>query len=221
MSYSTAFYGRVEIEPILADAERAFLAAYPDSLWRADPSTPFLMTAAPPAPRQPDGPCGWKTTDDGSALTWDREEGFSEPEAWMRFLIDEFLAPSGRSRCGDDPRFESFTFDHVCTGTLAAIGEEPLDYWLLHVQGNVVERQVVLRPDNFRLDRVRLEPLEEQGILLQDVIARPGRGREESVRATLDAIEFGSREDFVRGLGELAPALPGGAELSGFLDTLD
>jgi len=66
--------------------------------------------------------CQWVPTDDGTAIQWDGGEKFYEYENWLRYIVEEFLVPWGRT----------------LNGTVAWTGEDPSDRGKLIVKDNVV-----------------------------------------------------------------------------------
>lgn len=152
MGYTTDFWGEVNVEPPLNQHEVAYLKDFAGSRrmdreegpYHAVPGSDFGQNHAPgirnyngPSAGQPGLWCQWLPSDDGSYIAWDGNEKFYDSEAWMAYLIDHFLKPGGLAQ-GKDPRFEKFTFDHVCNGEIMAQGEDPDDKWKLVVKDNVV-----------------------------------------------------------------------------------
>lgn len=84
----------------------------------------------------------WVPTEDGTALEWDGNEKFYNATEWMRYLIDNLLAPSAKDyldqHANEDPRLGAFTCNHVVNGEIYAEGEESGDLWVLVVQDNQV-----------------------------------------------------------------------------------
>ncbi|CAN5567185.1 hypothetical protein BH11ACT8_BH11ACT8_30410 [soil metagenome] len=74
------------LDPPLAPSEVAFLAAF-----SSDDTVRRVW------PRQPNHHCPWRPTADGAGLDLDPERAEADPEnvsGWLRFLVQEFLAPS-------------------------------------------------------------------------------------------------------------------------------
>lgn len=116
MVHAATFEGLVKIDPRLNAAEQRFL---------------HLFAAA----EHDDGPsphCHW--IPDGSALVWDGDPQFEEPEAWLRYLINHFLKPNAhRSRLLG---YEGLSFDHTVNGVIVV--REGDTRWLLVVTDNEV-----------------------------------------------------------------------------------
>lgn len=137
MGYTTDFYGAVEVTPPMKPELVEFLTKFaqtrrmhrkkgPDYV----DGTGFMGQGADddvidhnrPPPGQPGLWCQWVPTDDGQFIGWDGGEKFYESAAWMKYIIDRYIAPAG----------------HVCNGTIDAQGEDPDDRWALEVKDNKV-----------------------------------------------------------------------------------
>lgn len=156
MGYTTDFTGSVAVEPALNPEEVSYLKDFAGSrrMTRtrgplyAHPGADFgqsetadVIVDAPDA-GQPGLWCQWVPTDDGTEIEWDGNEKFYESPEWMKWLIQNLLAPSAREfvtfHLSEDPRLAAFTFDHVVNGVIEAQGESPDDRWNLLVVDNVV-----------------------------------------------------------------------------------
>jgi hypothetical protein len=129
MGYDTTFTGRVTIEPPLDAAEVAFLKQFSKTDHR-DGNFPGYW-------------CQWVTSEDGTAIVWDEGEKFYDAEEWMRFIIQNFLAPGIRVTAGRTPETKSLTVlrrNHILNGVINAEGEEAGDIWKIVVKDNVVTR---------------------------------------------------------------------------------
>lgn len=141
MGYSTDFAGHVEIQPQLNDVELSYLRRFAGHRpW--DDEGKLRETCGS---REPGSNCQWELCDRGHCLQWNGREKFYRSDQWMRYLIDTFLRPGAHaSRC-DDLAFDGFTFDHTCSGIVAASRRDTLRLTLIRVEANVVRTQVLLR----------------------------------------------------------------------------
>lgn len=62
--------------------------------------TADVVDANRPPGTQPDLYCGWVPNDEGTFLMWDGGEKFYEYAAWLRYLIEHFFKPWGRTLDG-------------------------------------------------------------------------------------------------------------------------
>ena len=157
MGYTTDFDGAVAVVPALNEQEISFLRDFAGSRRMdrtegplyAQPGNDFGQTTTPgvrsgnnPPAGQPGLWCQWVPTEDGGELEWDGGEKFYNSAEWMKYLIENLLAPSARpyvdAHMDEDPRLAAFTCDHHVTGTIYAQGEEPDDRWALVVVDNAV-----------------------------------------------------------------------------------
>lgn len=81
-----------------------------------------------PPETQPGLWCQWMIDDDGN-LVWDGGEKFYEYGEWLKYLIENFLAPSG----------------YVCNGEIEFQGEDMNDFGTIHVKDNVVTVEYGMR----------------------------------------------------------------------------
>lgn len=157
MGYTTTFDGCVTVDPPLNDAERAFLEDLAatrrmkrtkgplfvgGSGFKGQDHEDDVIDANTPPDNQPGLWLQWVPAPDGEQIEWDGEEKFYNAELWMKYLVENLLAPSAReyitAHQGEDDRLASFTCDHVLNGEIFAEGEEPGDRWKLIVQDNKV-----------------------------------------------------------------------------------
>jgi hypothetical protein len=110
MGYATRFAGTITVTPRLSPGEFAGLRRFADDRHDTDGGPSYY--------------CQWVPTADGAGIEWDGNEKFYEAEAWMRYLINRFLAPAG----------------HVLNGVIQAQGEAAADRWDLVVKDNAVSR---------------------------------------------------------------------------------
>lgn len=160
MGYDTEFWGHVTVTPPLNFDEVSYLKDFSDSRRFARRSGPYTVAGGDYRGPDtidyndvPDGQhslwCDWEPSGDGTRIAWNGTEKFHYPERWMSYLIDTFLKP-GAALQGElkdrvagryyDPRFESFTFDHVVNGEIGAQGEDPNDKYFVVVESNAVRK---------------------------------------------------------------------------------
>jgi hypothetical protein len=157
MGYTTDFSGQVSVTPPLNPHEISFLTdlattrrmdrtkgplyAVNDGNFGQSHADDILNYNRPHAD-QPGLWLQWVPTEDGTAIEWDEGEKFYEAAAWMKYLVQNLLAPSARAYIeahkGEDARLAHFTCDHVVNGQIEAQGEDPGDRWVLVVRDNVV-----------------------------------------------------------------------------------
>lgn len=110
MGYTTKFTGRIEIEPPLNAAGvrtlRTFSEDRHDDIYGSSPW------------------CNFRATGGGTAIVWNGSEKTCDATAWVRHIIEQWVACTGR----------------VANGELVASGEDPSDVWALRVTDNVVRR---------------------------------------------------------------------------------
>lgn len=137
MGYSTDFVGSIKIEPPLTPKSIKFLTKFNQTRRMHRSKGPHFVDGTgdmgqgldpdiicynTPDPSQPGLWCNWIPTPDGTAIEWDGGEKFYEAEAWMEYIINNYITPHG----------------HKCSGVIQAYGEDPSDLWQLHVTNNVV-----------------------------------------------------------------------------------
>lgn len=161
MGYTTYFEGAVNIEPPLNEHEISYLKDFGSTRRMDRENGPYFVKGTgdfgqgrdpdirdhnEPPEGQPGLWCQWEPTDDGKHIEWDGGEKFYNAEDWMAYIIDHFLnrdvsASVREDMIRQDPRFEHFTFDHICNGVIDASGEYPDDLWRIVVEDNNVTRQ--------------------------------------------------------------------------------
>ena len=67
--------------------------------------------------------CQWEPNEDGTALIWDEGEKFYEYEAWIEYLIDNYLKPWG----------------YVLNGVVSWDGDDSEDNGDITIEDNIVE----------------------------------------------------------------------------------
>ena len=144
MGYTTVFDGAFDIKPKLKEKDKIFLHKFNGSRrvgWK-DKGNEFgtdgeWYTGGGPNPdyndkgiidynnapsTQPGLWCGWCPGPDGKELQWDGQEKFYEYIVWLKYLIDNYLAPRG----------------YVLNGTCFWEGEEGEDKGKIIVKNNKV-----------------------------------------------------------------------------------
>lgn len=161
MGYTTYFDGHINVEPPLNEDEISYLRDFAGSRrmkrtggpYFADPGDDFgqgerddeILGHNTPPDGQPGLWCHWVSDQSGTAIIWDEGEKFYDSLLWMEYIIEHFLKHGARASedldasIRQDKRFENFTFDHECNGTIYADGEDPHDHWKLVVKDNAVE----------------------------------------------------------------------------------
>lgn len=169
MGYSTTFTGHVTVTPPLNPHEVAYLKRfggtrrmkrsngpyYCGTGWWGQDHEPDIIDYSKAPDDQPGLWCQWLPSDDGARIEWDGGEKFYYAVDWMTYVIDTFLKPGARLdaqlRDGTAERagwvlpdeFRHFTFDHVVDGVIHAEGEEDGDVWVLAVDANLVDIDIV------------------------------------------------------------------------------
>lgn len=157
MGYTTEFSGQVTIEPPLNENEISFINDLSSTRRMNRSNGPLFVGGSGyygqghdadvidfnnPHRDQPGLWCQWVANDEGTTLSWDGGEKFYYSAEWMRYIIDNLLAPSAGSYLlehnDEDERLRSFTYDHKLNGVIDAEGEERSDVWQLTVKDNVV-----------------------------------------------------------------------------------
>ena len=158
MGYTTYFSGDLSIEPPLNADEISFLNDLAETRRMDRTKGPLYVKGSgymgqekddditnynSPHPDQPGLWLHWRPSSDGTSLEWDGGEKFYHADDWMRYIIEDLLAPSAKSyiqqHINEDERLKSFTCDHVLNGTIYADGEESEDYWKIVVTDNDVQ----------------------------------------------------------------------------------
>lgn len=112
MGYSTDFDGKFKITPPLSSARAAKLREKVAS-----------GTKHPKEKGAPPSYCEWEVTSDGAGIQWNGGEKFYYYTAWLKFLIDTYLAPWG----------------HTVNGSVKWSGDDAADVGVLTVVDNKVE----------------------------------------------------------------------------------
>lgn len=165
MGYRVSTVGHIDVKPALNDEEYEYLTAFAESrrwsrsqgpLWV--PSSPFSfgededeVAATTDEVNQPPGGqpglwCPWIPGCRGSCLQI-RDDGTDGKNygivPWLQYLIDTFLRPDAAAK--GKAEFETFTFDHVVSGVIAAHRSDNGELWLVRAKDNQV-RHDTLRP---------------------------------------------------------------------------
>ena len=93
MRYYTDFWGHFTISPPLDHSALAELRARLESDWGAP--------AALEDRSRPIYACHWEPSESGAALQWNEVQNFRDYDAWLRYLIERFFAPRGRTLDGE------------------------------------------------------------------------------------------------------------------------
>jgi hypothetical protein len=150
----------VSIDPPLNEQERSFLLALAETRRMNRSKGPLFVTGTGdfgqgrdediidynnPHPHQPGLWLQWRPTEDGSALEWDQGEKFYSAGGWMKYLVNNLLAPSAlayiTTHGDEDARLQHFTCNHTVNGIIHAQGEDRDDKWRLVVEDNVVRTE--------------------------------------------------------------------------------
>lgn len=119
MGYTTEFSGKVTISPALSLEDYKYLEALSQNDQRD--KGPWQVPGKAEAGHYF---CQWSPSEDGTSLAWDGNEKFYHSAGWMRYIVEDYLAPMG----------------YVCNGEIEAQGEDMSDRWLLRVQDNVARK---------------------------------------------------------------------------------
>jgi len=163
MGYTTDFIGHIDIEPALNQDEVEYLMAFSRSRRFDRPDGPYAVPGNPMAaletehetvdvdtynrvaPGQPQLWCQWVPCLDGCCLSFDGNEKFYQPVAWMRYLIQHFLKPGAAASRTGLPAFEHFTFDHRLDGMIVGCRRDTKKLYAINVTRNRVTEKI-LRP---------------------------------------------------------------------------
>ncbi len=163
MGYTTDFIGHIDIEPALNQDEVEYLMAFSQSRRFDRPDGPYAVPGNPiaaletehetvdvdtynrVAPGQPQLWCQWVPCLDGCCLSFDGNEKFYQPVAWMRYLIQHFLKPGAAASRSGLPAFEHFTFDHRLDGMIVGCRRDTKKLYAINVTRNRVTEKT-LRP---------------------------------------------------------------------------
>lgn len=157
MGYTSYFMGNVTIDPPLNADEIAYLNDLSSTRRQHHKGGPLVIGSTEnygqgaqegvistndPHPDQPGLWCQWVPSEDGTTLEWDEGEKFYRSAEWMKYIVENLLAPSAVDYLIDhgpeDQRLNSFTCGHTVNGTIYVEGEESDDRWQLVVKDNVV-----------------------------------------------------------------------------------
>jgi hypothetical protein len=160
MGYRTAFIGSLEIDPALNDDEFSYLVAFAESRRCTREQGPYWVPDNPlvydrgeersniddyntPAKGQPQLWCPW-IPGGAEHLMISRGDGkHYEPGAWLQYLLDHFLSPTGRAKADRSGLFDKFTFDHDVVGVVGACRDDTGELWLIRPEGGVVREEVL------------------------------------------------------------------------------
>jgi hypothetical protein len=160
MGYSTDFIGHLDIEPPLNDDEVEYLTVFFASRRCRREGGPYAVPGNPRAENldgswgdggnqcaegQPNLWCDWTVCWDGCCLTWNGTEKSYAMIAWLRYLIEHFLAPGGLAE--GDPLLTGFTFDHRLSGVIAGCRRDTKELFVVRVVDNVLTEEVLRPPD--------------------------------------------------------------------------
>jgi hypothetical protein len=161
MGFTTDFIGHVDIEPALNQDEIEYLTAFGHSRRFDRPDGPYAVPGNPMAvleneretvdvdtynrvaPGQPQLWCQWVPCLDGCCLSFDGNEKFYQPVAWMRYLINHFLKPGAAASRSGLPAFEHFTFDHRLDGMVVGCRRDNKELFAIQVKANRVTERVL------------------------------------------------------------------------------
>ncbi|HCB03052.1 MAG TPA: hypothetical protein DEQ43_02145, partial [Nocardioides bacterium] len=163
MGYTTDFIGHFDIDPLLNQDEIEYLTAFSMSRRFARSDGPYAVPGNPMAVRdkeraevdydtyntvasgQPQLYCQWVPCLDGCCLTFDGNEKFYQPVAWLRYLILHLLKPGAVAARTGLEAFEHFTFDHHLNGMVVGCRRDTKELFAITVKANRVTERV-LRP---------------------------------------------------------------------------
>ena len=161
MGFTTDFIGHIDIEPALNQDEIEYLTAFSQSRRFDRPDGPYAVPGNPmavldaeretvdvdtynrTAPGQPQLWCQWVPCLDGCCLSFDGNEKFYQPVAWMRYLINHFLKPGAAASRSGLPAFEHFTFDHRLDGMVVGCRRDNKELFAIQVKANRVTERVL------------------------------------------------------------------------------
>lgn len=138
MGYTTAFQGRIQIDPPLSAAEIDYLSRFSGTRRMDRALGPYhvdgqgfhgqahegdIRNYNSPPPCQPGLWCQWIPTEDGSALEWDGGEKFYSAPEWMAYLRTHFIS-LGASSILDPGSAPSCFTRHRMSGEIFAVGED-------------------------------------------------------------------------------------------------
>lgn len=191
MGYTTDFIGHIDIAPSLNSDEIAYLTAFGDSRRCERPDGAYAVPGNPRAEDpssfpaesynraavgQPGLWCHWVPCWDGCCLAYDGLEKFSNPVAWLRYLIDHFLRPGASASTSDDPLFQHFTFDHALDGTVVGCRRDNKELFAISVDLNQVREEIIRPADRRYLD---YPPLPYEQVIDRDLTPNQRRRRDQ------------------------------------------
>lgn len=199
MGYTTDFIGHIDIDPALNQDEIEYLTAFSESRRFDRVEGPYAVPGNPAAenqagradidndrysrcaPGQPQLWCQWAPCWDGCCLSFDGNEKFYEPIAWLRYLIAHFLKPGAAASRSGLPAFDGFTFDHRLDGMVVGCRRDTKQLFSINVSRNRVTERT-LRPG--LQEYVGREPLP-----YETAIDRENEGRRRRRRGALPAAQ--------------------------------
>jgi hypothetical protein len=203
MGYTTDFVGHIDIEPALNQDEVEYLTAFARARHFDRPEGPYLVPGNPYVDERPGvdgdrynraGPgmpqlyCQWVPCWDGCCLSFDGQEKFYEPVAWLRYLVAHFLRPGAKAARSGLPVFEHFTFDHALSGMVVGCRRDNKELFAITAHGTRVATKVLRAGEPSYWDRPPL-PYEEQRDRERARARRRRRGRASSSGDVIDLAE--------------------------------
>ena len=207
MGYTTDFVGHIDVDPALNQDEIEYLTAFARSRRFDRPDGPYAVPGNPyaeeapeedvdrynrRAPGQPELWCQWVPCWDGCCLSFDGNEKFYEPVAWLRYLVDHFLKPDAKASRSGRPEFEHFTFDHAVEGMVVGCRRDNKELFIIEAAGCRVSSTILRPGDPSYWDRPPL-PYEE-AIERQAAMSR--RRRRTPLAAGDDVIDLSERRSW-------------------------
>ena len=163
MGYTTDFLGHINIDPVLNDAEVAYLTAFSQSRRFDRPGGPYDVPMNPyaedgpvtaegeslsrTAEGQPGFACDWVPCVEGCCLSYNGMEKFYQADRWLRYLIDHFLRPDALAAQSGLRWFDEFTFDHTLDGLIVGRRRDTREMFALSVEDNELWREVLVEGD--------------------------------------------------------------------------
>lgn len=137
------------------EEERLAAAARPTKRGRRTKARDAFTTLMP-GDGSPYPHLDWKPCPTGCCLGWDfTTEKSRMAEAWLQYLIDQFLRPGAVASTSGSPDFDTFTFDHVLKGTIAAERDDTRELWLIRCVDNQIVTERIVGPDPMPWDLPR------------------------------------------------------------------
>lgn len=78
---------------------------------------------------------------------WVSVEKSNTAQQELTYLIEHFLQPGARAQQDGRADFADFTFDHVVSGTVAAVRDDTRELFLLVAKDNTIRRVVLVPGD--------------------------------------------------------------------------